>query len=63
MTTKKQKRDEILKQLKAMTPPATGYRWDRDPESDHSKADDLLLELIDDAEIKQAFDDIDKWYA
>ena len=29
----------------------------------HYEADRLLLEYINDAEIKAAFDDVDKWYA
>lgn len=34
-----------------------------DVESDHANADAVLLELIDDDEIQEAYDAIDKWYA
>ena len=36
---------------------------DKDPEEAHSKADGVLLDLINDDEITEAFQDIDKWYA
>lgn len=32
------------------------------PEYKHAEADDLLLEYINDPEITEAFDSIDKWY-
>ena len=35
----------------------------RDTESAHLQADDLLLEMISDADIKAAYDVIGKWYA
>ena len=34
-----------------------------DRESAHSDADDALLKFINDNEIKQAYDNIKKWYA
>jgi hypothetical protein len=34
-----------------------------DPEVAHGEADDLLIEYINDPEIKEAFGKIDKWYA
>ena len=34
-----------------------------DCESGHSRADEILLELINDPEVKAAFDNVDKWYA
>lgn len=34
-----------------------------DPEAGHMVADQALLEYIDDAEIRQAFEAITKWYA
>jgi hypothetical protein len=42
--------------------------WDQehgrnDPEHNHSRADDLLLECIDDVRVPESFDEIDKWYA
>ena len=44
--------------LKALNECHTG-----DEERDHKKADDLLLEFINDTEIKLAFESIKKWYA
>ena len=34
-----------------------------DKEVDHSEADDLLLQYINDKDIEEAYDAIDKWYA
>lgn len=34
-----------------------------DPEICHGEADELLLNYINDDEVKQAFDAIEKWYA
>lgn len=34
-----------------------------DLESAHSDADDLLIDFINDSEIRKAYDKIDKWYA
>jgi hypothetical protein len=66
--TKKQLREEILKRLQEMSPiynAKTGWKRSPsgDPESDHSAADDLLLELIGDPDISAAFNAIEKWYA
>lgn len=49
-------RDDLLAKLRAM---AEGG----DPEGNHSDADDLLLEYINDAEVKTAYHAIEKWYA
>ncbi len=38
-------------------------RAEYDPERSHSDADDLLLEFIGDPEVKEIYDQIDKWYA
>lgn len=35
----------------------------RDPESTHAVADKLLLDFINDAEIAEAYNKIEKWYA
>lgn len=35
----------------------------RDPEEDHIKADELLLEYINDELIIKSFKEIEKWYA
>ena len=34
-----------------------------DTEIAHGQADDLLLEFINDEKVREAFDDIPKWYA
>ena len=34
-----------------------------DIESAHGDADDLLLDYINDKEVREAFDNIEKWYA
>ena len=47
---------ELVKELKAL-------QNDDDNETSHSNADSLLLEYIDDKEVKEAFNKIEKWYA
>lgn len=49
-------RDELLQQLRKLA-------QDPDRESAHSKADDLLLEYIDDEEISEAFNSQEMWAA
>ena len=34
-----------------------------DPEENHIEADELLLEFINDEDVKEAFQSIYKWYA
>lgn len=51
--TKKQKLIEKLKTLEKYG----------DPEMAHVEADKAIIEYINDKEIKEAFDDITKWYA
>ena len=34
-----------------------------DIEIDHSNADDLLIEFINDDDVRRAYEDVDKWYA
>jgi hypothetical protein len=36
--------------------------WSGDPAEDHKRADELLLKLIADVEVTQAFNEIKKWY-
>lgn len=48
---------QLLEQLKSI------HAQSRDPEGDHVNADQLLLDYINDPEITQAFELIDKWYA
>ena len=52
-------RDELLAKLRALHPEVYG----RDAERAHGEADELLLEYIADAEVKAAYDAIEKWYA
>lgn len=49
-------KDELIKRLEEEC--NTG-----DKECDHSRADGLLLEFIDDPKVSEAFENIDKWYA
>jgi hypothetical protein len=49
-------RDELLAELRKLTKGG-------DEEINHCRADSLLLEFIDDPEVTEAFDAIDKWYA
>jgi hypothetical protein len=55
--TMKERRERVLKELRELKNHGT------DHESAHGKADDLLLHLINDAEIEEAFTAIEKWYA
>jgi hypothetical protein len=48
-------RDDALKRLRELE---LG-----DPEDAHIEADKILLDLIDDPEITEAFEAIGKWYA
>ena len=49
-------KNELLKKLKEL-------QDDRDTESAHSDADDLLVEYIGDDEIANEYGKIRKWYA
>lgn len=51
-------KDELIESLQALA----NLSGD-DPETAHAEADDLLIEFINDAEIKAAYDSIVKWYA
>lgn len=46
---------ELLEKLKELT--ESDY-----PEMTHREADDLLIDFINDTEIKEAFEAIAKWY-
>lgn len=50
-------REKLLEKLKELGGKGS------DPEICHSLADKALLEYIDDPEIKELFDNIEKWYA
>ena len=49
-------KEELIKKLKEQ-------QLNSDTEMAHSIADDLLIEYVNDKEIEEAFDSIDKWYA
>ena len=51
-----ERRTEVLTALRELAD-------SEEPEIAHGEADDLLLRLIDDAEIAAAFDNVPKWYA
>jgi hypothetical protein len=52
-------RDDALAQLKSME-----YKGEpRDSEADHDRADEILLQLLGDPEIRKAYEAIRKWYA
>ena len=50
------KKEDLLKILKGLE--ASG-----DTESAHADADDALIDFINDPEITEAYEKIDKWYA
>lgn len=50
------KKDKLLIELLKL-------QSNRDRESAHCQADDLIIAYIDDADIKKAYDDVPKWYA
>lgn len=50
-------KDELLVKLKAL------HGDDLDSEAAHIEADEWLLEYINDAEISEAYNEIEKWYA
>ena len=49
-------KDELIKQLKDLLA-------NKDQEMAHVEADDLLLKFINDKEISEAYESIEKWYA
>lgn len=49
---------ELLAKLKQID-----FDYGRDQEVAHSMVDDALLEYIDDKDITEAFNAIEKWYA
>ena len=60
-------RDELLTQLRLIRKRqdnANNEPWEEqiDGCTGHTWADDLLLEFINDEEIKEAYEDIDRWY-
>jgi hypothetical protein len=52
----KRTRDEIIAEIKELSKML-------DTETAHIRADELLLEIIDDEDVKAAFDAVSKWYA
>lgn len=54
--SKKARRERVLVELRRL-------ERDGDTERAHVKADALLIELIDDPEVMEAYEAIQKWYA
>lgn len=48
--------ETLIKELKALAD-------SRDTEVAHYRADELLIEFINNPEVKETFDNIKKWYA
>lgn len=61
-TPKPDRRARALLELLAIAA-AQDDRGGRITEADHARADQILLDLIADREVAQAFDRIGKWYA
>lgn len=57
MSLRSNRRDEYLKMLRDLAADSD------DPEANHLAADRILLNLIDDKEITEAFERIMRWYA
>jgi hypothetical protein len=57
--TKAEKREKLLNTLRELAEPKTHS----DIEANHAKADDALLEYINDKDITEAYKKIEKWYA
>jgi len=51
-------KDELIKRLDIIN-----RKYSHDTEVAHVKADEALIEYINDEEIKNAYDAIGKWYA
>lgn len=49
------KKEKLIQALVALV--------DGDTERNHEAADNLIIEYINDKEIKKAYEDIDKWFA
>jgi len=54
-------KQELIEKLNKVMQPVEGRL--RDAENWHSEADSLLLEFINDKDIEEAYEKIDKWYA
>lgn len=59
-TVRGQARDMVLARLRELGSPPEGQH--RDGSRDHPEADMLLLELIGDPEITEAFEAVQRWY-
>lgn len=51
-------REELLRRLKECR-----EKYGNDPEAAHSRADEALLEYINDSEVTAAYEAITMWYA
>lgn len=57
-----ERRNRLVARLKELAE----YQWHHapdDPEYWHYEADDILLELIGDPEVRELFEKIEKWYS
>lgn len=54
-------KEELLRELISFQVKTKDMYWDQ--EGAHIRADEALLEYINDEEIKKAYNSIDKWYA
>lgn len=59
---KKNKKKELLDRLNYIALKEKLYPYDCDFLDEHQKAEALLLDFIDDSEIKVAYDGVRKWY-
>ena len=60
--TKKLTKKKLLEQLNKLKTRKTEF-GSLDKEANHSDADDLLIEYINDPKITEAYNKIEKWYA
>ena len=56
MTDKQITKEELIKKLKELAK-------DNDCEMTHAEADDLLLLYLNDEEIREAYENVGKWYS
>jgi len=61
MITKKDRLTHLKSELKLMADASGAIT--SDPETDHYRADTLLLDFIRDKEVTELYDKIKKWYA
>lgn len=55
-------REELIKKLKAIEGKKRTEKF-YDSENGHVEADGLLIEFINDRDIKEAYDEVEKWHS